>query len=187
MPLWSSPKNEPTMKLIYAFIFISVLGLNRFVYAQNKSPLSSASIKKLEAHQDTLKEFAYYLNTDSLTEDRMIADSQFTRTLVRALQISYSFYYSFDSVKGVAKLYAPDSSFRIITWNLQYDDYYCRQRGDIQINTKNGALKLFPLVDYSTEIKEKDYDSVYSNTKWFGCLYYNIIQKEIAGQNVYFL
>ncbi|MFM2118030.1 MAG: hypothetical protein RL316_1220, partial [Bacteroidota bacterium] len=74
------------MKLIYAFIFMSVLGFNSIVYSQNKTPLFPASIKKLEAHQDTLKEFAYYLNTDSLTEDRMIADSQFTRTLVRALQ-----------------------------------------------------------------------------------------------------
>jgi len=48
------------MKLIYAFIFMSVLGFNSIVYAQNKTPLSPASIKKLEAHQDTLKEFAYY-------------------------------------------------------------------------------------------------------------------------------
>ncbi|NBX11435.1 MAG: hypothetical protein EBR19_04380 [Chitinophagaceae bacterium] len=151
---------------------MSVLGFNSIVYAQNKTPLSPASIKKLEAHQDTLKEFAYYLNTDSLTEDRMIADSQFTRTLV--------------SVKGVAKLYAPDSSFRIITWNLQYDDYYCRQRGAIQMNTKNGALKLFPLRDAS-EFTDHPEDSVRSVKNWIGATYYNVIKKEYQGKSFYTL
>lgn len=48
----------------------------------------------------------------------MIADSAFTKTLVRALQIKNSFYYPFDSVLGVSKLYAPDTSFRIITWSI---------------------------------------------------------------------
>ncbi|NCW87885.1 MAG: hypothetical protein EBV71_03225, partial [Chitinophagia bacterium] len=165
---------------------MSVLGFNSIVYAQNKTPLSPASIKKLEAHQDTLKEFAYYLNTDSLTEDRMIADSQFTRTLVRALQTPFSFYYPFDSVKGVAKLYAPDSSFRIITWNLQYDDYYCRQRGAIQMNTKNGALKLFPLRDAS-EFTDHPEDSVRSVKNWIGATYYNVIKKEYQGKSFYTL
>jgi hypothetical protein len=174
------------MKLTYAFIFISVLGLSSIVKAQNKTPLSSASTKKLEAHQDTLKEFAYYLNLDSLTEDRMIADSQFTRTLVRALQTPFSFYYPFDSVKGVAKLYAPDSSFRIITWNLQYDDYYCRQRGAIQMNTKNGALKLFPLRDAS-EFTDHPEDSVRSTKNWIGATYYNVIKKEYQGKSFYTL
>jgi hypothetical protein len=60
-----------------------------------------------------------------------------------------------------------------------------RYYGAIQL--EQAALKLFPLVDYSTEIKEKDYDSVYSNTKWFGCLYYKIITQEVQGQRLYTL
>ena len=52
-------------------------------------------MKKLRAKEDTLKEYAEYLVTDSLTEDRMIADSAFTKVLVRALQVKNSFYYPF--------------------------------------------------------------------------------------------
>ncbi|MGH2552668.1 MAG: hypothetical protein ACRDEB_03060, partial [Chitinophagaceae bacterium] len=92
-------------------------------------------MKKLRAKEDTLKEYAQYLNTDSLTEDRMVSDSIFTRTLVRALQIKNSFYYPFDSVIGISKLYAPDTSFRIITWQIVFDDYYSRQKGAIQLRT----------------------------------------------------
>ena len=64
--------------------------------------------KNLRANEDSLERlFAYFLNTDSLTEERMIADSIFTRTLVRALKIKNSFYYPFDSFLGISKIYAP--------------------------------------------------------------------------------
>ncbi|MFM8711000.1 MAG: hypothetical protein ACKOC7_06955, partial [Sphingomonadales bacterium] len=90
--------------------------------------LGPTAQQQLLAKEDTLKEYAEYLITDSLPEDRMIADSVFTKTLVRALRINHSFWFPFDSVKGISCRYAPDSSFRIITWNLQFDDYYCRQK-----------------------------------------------------------
>ena len=56
--------------------------------------ISSADKKKLRAIEDTLADYAYFLNTDSLTETRMVSDSVFTRTLVRALKIKNSFYLS---------------------------------------------------------------------------------------------
>ena len=116
----------------------------------------------------------------------MVSDSQFTRTLVRALQVPHSFHFPFDSVKGISKLYAPDSSFRIITWNLQYNDYYNRQRGAIQLNTKNGSLKLFPLRDAS-EFTDHPEDSIRTAKNWVGATYYNIIKKEFQGKPFYTL
>src|SRR5688500_15928245 len=74
--------------------------------------------RKLQQKEDTLKEYAMYMITDTVTADRMISDSIFTRTLVRALQIKNSFFYPFDSVQGISKVYAPDSTFRIFTWNM---------------------------------------------------------------------
>lgn len=148
--------------------------------------IAPADLKKLRAKEDTLKEYALYLNTDSLPEDRMISDSIFTKTLVRALQIKNSFYYPFDSVLGVSKLYAPDTSFRIITWNLTFDDYYSRQKGAIQLRTPDGSLKLLPLRDVS-EFTEKAEDSVRSRGNWIGAVYYNIIKTQYKGRNYYTL
>ena len=157
------------MKAFSILLLICFFYSDTYAQVQPVSPtlskISSAAINKLTAYQDTLKEFAFYMNTDSLTEDRMVSDSQFTRTLVRALQVPYSFYFPFDSVKGISKLYAPDSSFRIITWNLQYNDYYNRQRGAIQLNTKNGSLKLFPLRDAS-EFTDHPEDSIRTSKNW---------------------
>ncbi|MFC0771451.1 hypothetical protein [Terrimonas alba] len=148
--------------------------------------ISAADRKKLRAKEDTLQWYARYLVTDSLAEDRMISDSIFTRTLVRALQVKNSFYYSFDSVKGISKLYAPDSTFRIFSWGLEFDDFYSRQRGAIQLKTKDGSLKLIPLRDVS-EFTDKATDSVRTRNNWIGAIYYNIIQTQDKGKNYYTL
>lgn len=167
-------------------LLLSVMVLCRVSAQVNSSPISAGALKQLQSKEDTLKDFAFYLTTDSLPEERMIADSVFTRTLVRALQIPFSFYYPFDSVLGVSKKYAPDSSFRIITWNLQFNDYYNRQRGAIQVNTKDGKLKLFPLRDAS-EFTDHPEDSIRTSKNWIGALYYNIIKKEDKGKSIYTL
>lgn len=148
--------------------------------------IAPADRKKLQAKEDTLQEYARYLTLDSLTEDRMISDSIFTRTLVRALKIKNSFYYPFDSVYGISKLYAPDSSFRIFTWTIAFDDYYSRQKGAIQMATKDGSLKLFPLTDNS-EFTEHAEDSVRSRTNWIGAVYYNIVKTAHQGKDYYTL
>ncbi|MBK6938214.1 MAG: hypothetical protein IPH18_16080 [Chitinophagaceae bacterium] len=157
-----------------------------FAFSVSAQKITPADLKKLAAKEDTLKEYAMYLNTDSLPEDRMISDSIFTKTLVRALQIKNSFYYPFDSVLGVSKLYAPDSTFRIITWNISFDDYYNRQRGAIQMKTADGSLKLFPLRDIS-EFTDKAEDSIRTRANWIGAMYYNMITTQHKGKIYYTL
>lgn len=174
------------ISLIYIFVLVLCVASND-VFAQPSSIyFNKKTWEQLVAKQDTLKEFSLYLNTDSLTEDRMVADSQFTRTLVRALQLPNSFYFPFDSVKGIANLYAPDSSFRIITWTLQFNDYYCRQRGAIQMKTRDGSLRLFPLRDAS-EFTDKPEDSARSTRNWIGAAYYAMVKKEYLGKSYYTL
>lgn len=166
-----------------ALLISSLLLAHVITHAQKIAP---ADLKKLRAKEDTLQEYSRYLNTDSLTEDRMVSDSIFTKTLVRALQIRNSFFYPFDSVLGISKLYAPDTSFRIFTWSISYDDYYHRQRGAIQYRTPDGTLKLAPLRDFS-EFTDKPEDSVRSRGNWIGAVYYNIIKTQFKGKNYYTL
>jgi hypothetical protein len=172
-------------KYLYLIPCISI-ALLVFSLETNAQKIAAADLKKLRAKEDTLKEYAEYLNTDSLTEDRMISDSIFTKTLVRALQIKNSFYYPFDSVIGISKRYAPDTSFRIITWAIVYDEYYIRQRGAIQLRTPDGSLKLLPLRDVS-EFTDYPDDSVRARNNWIGSVYYNIIKTQHKGKNYYTL
>ncbi len=143
-------------------------------------------MKNLREKQDSLSDYSFFLNTDSLTEYRMVSDSIFTRVLVRALQVKNSFYFPFDSVVGISKIYAPDTSFRIFTWQVVFDDYYSRQKGAIQLRTADGSLKLFPLRDVS-EFTSNPQDSVRTRLNWVGAVYYDITKTQYKNKNYYTL
>ena len=170
-------------KLTTTIFLIASFSITIPVFAQK---ITAADIKKLRVFEDTLKDYSFYMNTDSLAADRMVSDSAFTKVLVRALKIKNSFHYPFDSVIGVSKLYSPDTSFRIFTWVIAYDDNYARQRGAIQFRTPDGSLKLIPLRDVS-EFTDKPLDSVRTRSNWIGAMYYNIIKTQHRGKNYYTL
>jgi hypothetical protein len=167
----------------FSLIALVMVFISQLAASQTITP---ADRKQLRAKEDTLKTYSRFMVTDSLTQTRMIADSLFTRILVRALKIKNSFYYPFDAVLGISKLYSPDSSFRIFTWTIQFDEYYSRQKGAIQLATKDGSLKLIPLRDNS-EFTDNPEDSVRSNSNWIGAVYYNMVKTEYNGKNYYTL
>ena len=169
------------------FLYLSTfLFFSLPAFSQQK--ISSADVKILQKKEDSLKVYAKAFLTEAETADRMRQDSLFIKTLIRGLQVRNSFYFPFDSVKGVSRLYAPDSTFRIFTWQLGFDnDYaYNRQRGAIQMRTDDGSLKLIPLLDYS-EYADNPLDSARTKSNWIGAVYYNIIKTQHNGKNFYTL
>ena len=164
-------------------LFIVLLFIVNSLQAQKPT---SSEIKILAKKEDSLKSLAKNLIVDSLTAGRMRNDSLFVRTLVRSLQVKNSFYYPFDSVQGISNLYAPDSTFRIFSWSLSYDDFYSRQRAAIQFRTPDGSLRLVPLTDFS-EFTTAPTDSLRSKDNWIGAVYYNIIKTQHYGKNYYTL
>ena len=167
---------------LYLILFVTlVLSKNNSLFAQ-----SSANKSILAEAEKVLAASAFAILNAEDTEDRLRADSFFTRQLVQALRIPHSFHYGFDSLKTISRLYAPDSSFRIITWQLMKDFSYYRYKGAIQMNTKDGSLKLIPLYD-GADFTENPYDSIRTNQNWIGAVYYNIIQKEYNNKKYYTL
>lgn len=167
------------MRLILTLLFFTISYIN--VNAQ-----STADKKALRAAEGTLKMYAFdIVNADELI-DRLRADSFFTRSLVQSLKIPYSFNYGFDSLKTISRLYAPDSSFRIITWQLMKDYTYYRYKGAIQFKTNDGSLKLIPLYD-GADFTEHPVDSIRTNENWIGALYYNIVMKSYNNKKYYTL
>ncbi|TMI96370.1 MAG: hypothetical protein E6H06_04205 [Bacteroidetes bacterium] len=166
------------------YILLIVIALASAAPFCNAQKILSADRRKLKEKEDSLQHLAADIILDSLTAGRMRSDSFFVKTLIRALQIKNSFYYPFDSVQGVSKLYAPDSAFRIFTWNISFDDYYSRQRGAIQMKTPDGSLKLFPLRDFS-EFTTGAMDSIRTKANWIGAVYYDIAKTTYNGKNYY--
>ena len=147
---------------------------------------SSSEIKEFTKREDSLKKFSASIVFADEPEQRLRADSQFTKTLVRTLKMKNSFFYPLDSLQTISRLYAPDSSFRIFTWQFKKDEFFYLQRGAIQMRTPDGSLKLFGLHDVSM-FTDKPEDSVRTANNWIGAIYYRIIQKTFNGRNYYTL
>jgi hypothetical protein len=153
------------------------------LHAQKKIP---ASVQALMQVEENMKQYADAIVNASEASDRAIADSIFTKALVQALKLPNSFSYPFDSLLTISHLYAPDSSFRIFTWQVMKDFTYYHQKGAIQLHTPDGSLKLIPLYDNSA-FTENPFDSARSNAQWIGAVYYNIVQKTFNNKNYYTL
>ena len=148
--------------------------------------LQRSDFSLLQQKEDSLKISSRQIIQGRDISARFSADSSFTRTLMRSLLVRYSFQYRFDSLENISIQYAPDSSFRIFTWQLELSDNMVRHHGVIQMNTPDGLLRRFPLID-KTVVTGNIHDTVANNMNWIGAVYYRIIQKKYNGRNYYTL
>lgn len=164
-------------------VIVFLMFLPFFSFTQEIPATSIQAIQKIET---LLQKDAHNIVYANNWLERFQADSAFIRNFVKALKTPYSFYYPFDSVQNISKLYAPDSSFRIFTWQVMKDYSYYRQRGAIQMRTADGSLKLFPLFDAS-EFTKSPADSIRTNNNWIGAIYYKIILTTYQNKKYYTL
>ena len=127
------------MKHIRKYIYLFVLNL---IVISMQAQSSGKSFSAFKQHEDSMKTYAFNIVNAREAADRFRSDSIFTKMLVRALKEPHSFYYPFDSLQTISRLYAPDSSFRIFTWQVVKDENTFRRHGAIQINTKDGSATL---------------------------------------------
>lgn len=147
---------------------------------------TQADLNTLQQNEDSLKVLSRKIIEGETSSIRFINDSLFTRLFVKSLKIPYSFEYTFDSLETISKLYAPDSSFKVFTWQMVVSQNLVRQHGAIQMRTPDGTLKLFPLIDKSDVIQNAA-DTTANNRSWQGAVYYKLIQNRSSNQNFYTL
>jgi hypothetical protein len=155
-------------------------------FSSSAQRLSTADKTFLNKKQDSLQQLSDKIVTGINASDRLKADSIFTKVFVRALKTNHSYNFPFDSLYAVSRLYAPDSSFRIFTWQLVINDNVIRQHGAIQMKTADGSLKLFPLIDKS-DITDNMADTIANQSGWMGAVYYKIIDTKYQGRTYYTL
>ena len=169
------------MKNFFILLFLVNIGL-----ASTAQRISKTDAKFLAQKEDTLKVQSAKIILGINAADRFMSDSIFTRVFVRALNTRNSFYHPFDSLETISKLYAPDSTFRIFTWQMVINENVIRQHGAIQMRTADGSLKLFPLIDKS-DITVNMQDTIANNQGWMGAIYYKIIPKKHLNHTYYTL
>ena len=166
----------------YFIILLLLFNTASYTFSQK---IKSSDLRQLKAIEDSLKVSADSIINSNDWGQRFKSDAELIKNLVTALKIPNSFYYNFDSVR-ISRLYAPDSSFKIFSWQVTKDLTFYRQRGAIQMKTNDGSLKLIPLFDIS-DFTNAPNDSVREANRWIGAIYYQIILKTYNNKKYYTL
>ena len=163
-------------------LFVAIFGAVHS-FAQNVSP---QDMERLHIMEDSM-----LLTSDSMY-DAMIPDTRigyserFVRQLVKALKIPASYYFPFDKLKEkINIIYADDNGFRVFNWCITPSNIMKRYYGAVQLPSMQ--LKLYGLLDYTEEVGKGAEDSVLTNGKWFGALYYRIMATETDNGKIYTL
>jgi hypothetical protein len=149
--------------------------------------MCSAQNDEFRRAEDSLKKYLHHVHYGNSDTEKYEYNELFKKTLANILKDERSYKYPFDSLKKVARLYAPDESFRIFNWNLALENGTYEYFGFIQVKAGNGLdYRVYPLTDRSSEIEAPEL-MLLSNERWYGALYYKIIQSKYKDKQYYTL
>lgn len=135
--------------------------------------------KESVIHPLLAEQWALVNATESASDIRSNANKAFIPLLARALATDVDLSTNFSSfLVGLFEVYPPDSSFRIITWELFVTDNHVRHFGVIQQRKSPGML--LPLFDAS-DMHPYRTKEILSRSNWYGQIYYNV--SAYAGAN----
>lgn len=141
--------------------------------------------QQIKTIEDSLLITADSMYNGFMPEVRSIYNEKFIKQLVRALKNPNSFNYPFDSLgTKINIIYPEDKSFRIFNWTVPAD-VTTRYYGAIQMPGEQ--LKLYPLIDCSTELGKLSEDTVLTEGRWYGALIYRIMKNDLQDKSVYTL
>ena len=147
--------------------------------------LSDGDREAMVAGEERMALLAERVYTDSSQAQRFQATRDLIRELVETLDRPHSFDYAFE-VPGLSIQYAPDTTFRIFTWELNVDSEQYRHYGAVQRNTD--TLSLIPLLDRGDTWLENPENMLVGADNWLGYAVYDIVPgATYEGQPYYFI
>ena len=115
-------------------------------------------------------------------ETRVQANAEFLMFMRDALNHPKSFVTEFDTIPMIADLRSGDGYFRMINWNLPFNDqtnrYYCFVQ---YFDKKENIHKVIELKRGYRNL-EGEHRKIFSEKDWYGALYYNIIPSKASGK-----
>jgi hypothetical protein len=177
------------MKQLVGFLFF-LLAINLKLHASDFSFLFNQK-KHASTDELTEKDHAYFkayelrlqiiqkkLFSEKNDDLKLKLNIEFTEILDTVLSAERSFFYSFDSLNEITRIYSPDNFFRIINWNIYKKDGTYHYFGFIQTyDAKKKKYECFKLQNHPEIVKSAE-TFVGSHEKWLGMLYYKIIKND---------
>jgi len=97
-----------------------------------------------------------------------------------------SFFFRFDTLRRTGKIYSPDESLRIFTWNIPLQDGSHMFYGILQFYDKKwDANKVIVLEDKGKPLPDDPEKKSMQPGQWLGALYYRIVPVKV-GRDIYY-
>ena len=150
-------------------IYLCCAGFN--TQAQQNNGIAATT--ELSSLQDSLLGLSKKIIEARENTTRFEQNATFIKTLVQALRLPGSFDFGFDSLDMVSVIKSPDNAVKLYTWFVPTDEGGFRYFGTIQLPSKQGEVKLIPLIDQTSNFT--DSNAVTEPRIWFGSRYYDIV------------
>ncbi|MGC9470345.1 MAG: hypothetical protein ACP5D1_02250 [Bacteroidales bacterium] len=152
------------MRIILVCLYLTMTAVNHGFAREKTRPVTDDSLQ------------VYFERIHRMADDRqkMEINRQLVSVLQQALAEDTALNRTFGDVRNLGILVAPDSSFRIIQWNIPLNDgthYY-----QSLIQKKNGIVPadIMQLSGRSGPLNQAG-DGMLTHDRWYGCLYYDMI------------
>ncbi|MDR3350561.1 MAG: hypothetical protein LBN98_02785 [Prevotellaceae bacterium] len=122
--------------------------------------------------------------TDSLR--KTAAMTAFATAFEETLRFEATMDTAFDSIPYLGILVSPDKKVRLFTWNLPLTATQHRYYGIVQYRM-NKAIQTAVLHDVKGSLSERPETATLSGGRWFGALYYDLLQNKTDGRVYYTL
>lgn len=162
------------MKRTITILFSTAL---LFSYGQQKASLP-------EMEKELAKKFKE-LRKESNDQEKEYFSGQISDYLRNNLEQAGAVDFDFSKLNTVSTIKSPDGNFRIINWNIELSDlshkYYCF----LVKKKSNNDVEVIEFTDKSDQVFEPHPQKTFTNTNWFGCLYYKIVPVKKGAKTIY--
>jgi len=164
------------IKATFLFSLLFLVLMTERAYSQTDNTKSAV--------RDSLSKLSSIIWKQKTDSGRLAANDIFLLKLQSVLKSKSPVSVTLDSIKGITIAISDDKKMRIFTWNLPLSDGSNKYFGFIQFTTD--SIILVPLK--SNQVLGGDFTQAQlTPEKWYGAIYYKIVQVQIAGKQIYTL
>lgn len=163
------------MKNILLYGFLALFFLANAGFAQ--------SVANPSGIQDSLSKLSSGIWKQKTDSSRLQANADFLKKFQSVLETSSS-DIALDSISGITRVASQNGQFRIFTWNVPISDGTNKYFGFIQFRIDSSIV--IPLQSNTNDSVGFDTKQL-SSKKWYGAIYYKLVEVDINRQKAYTL
>ncbi len=125
--------------------------------------------------------FDSLLTRDTYSQERIDINDRIFNKMRDVLRLEGSFFYPFDSLKNIGRIYSDDYNIRVYTWCIELEDLSYRFYGFVQ-NLDNDLV--YPLIQNGAVYVPRENQQLVPR-QWYGALYYKVLNIQSGDEPKY--